>query len=48
MSEKFSFSPAQYILKNIKNLDIAKTSKQTDIFTKILEQNSECRPPRVS
>ena len=38
LSEKFSFSPAQYddILNNIKNLDIAKSSKQIDIPTKIL------------
>ena len=39
LREKFSFSPAQHDdnLKNIKKLDSPKTSKQTDISTKILK-----------
>ena len=44
LSEKFSFSPAQYddILKKIKNFGSAKTAKQTVIPTKIVKQNSKC------
>ena len=43
MSEKFSFSQVLFddILKKVRNLDSAKASKQTDIPTKILKQNSE-------
>ena len=43
LQEKFSFSLAQYdyILKKIKTLDSAKTSKQTDISTTLLKQSSE-------
>ena len=43
LSEKFSFSQVLFddILKKVRNLDSAKASKQTDIPTKILKQNSE-------
>ena len=42
-SNGFSFFQVQYddILKKIKDLNISKTSQQTDIPTKILKQNSE-------
>ena len=41
--QSFSFGLVTYddVLKNVKTLDTAKTSPQSDIPTKILKQNSD-------